>query len=416
VANASISASMSAPAQISAAIGDTLHRMLELIEQFDGSATARQRLIDGVERRVAEVIASRQRGDLSLVARAETEVRADPGGRIRVDDRGAATVHAVGRGFRGGRFEVPPLCALKARALDARARAGRPALRPRLWVLDGVSPATDIGALQATAPPGTLFQVASQFNCLESPGAYIADVADYVHDPTQGPRASISAWPGTLVRHYAAPAADGSRFVQTGSGPQIDLLAEVCDPGVAAVRSGYLRGDDIGDARALAKALEARFDAIRIGVHDGVEVALGHDWAGGVDGARTIAQVFTSTLAAGMYGTLDDGDAAAMAICRQLQRAAYLGTLLAAAALGHARVVLTLIGGGVFANPIEVIWGAIGWAVDQVGHFLHRDLLVVVNGRNLGEQIPPRELAAAARARGGGVLRLVRSGPAQLDA
>jgi O-acetyl-ADP-ribose deacetylase (regulator of RNase III) len=105
-----------------------------------------------------------------------------------------------------------------------------------------------------------------------------------------------------------------------------------------------------------------------------------------------------------------------MAICRQLQRAAYLGTLLAAAALGHSRVVLTLIGGGVFANPIGVIWDAIGWAVDQVGHFLHRDLLVVVNGRNLGEQLPPRELAVAARERGGGVLRLARSGPAQLDA
>ncbi len=279
-----------------------------------------------------------------------------------------------------------------------------------------VSPATDIGALQATAPPETVFQVASQFNCLESPGANIADVADYVHDPTQGPRASISAWPGTLVRHYAAPAPDDSRFVQSETGPQIDLLAEVCDPGMAAVRSGYLRGDDIVDARALADALEARFDAIRIGVHDGVEVALGYDWAGGVDGARTIAQVFTSTMAAGMYGTLDDGDAAAMAICRQLQRAAYLGTLLTAAALGHPRVVLTLIGGGVFANPIELIWDAIGWAIDQVRPFLHRDLLVVVTGRNLREQLPPRELATAAHARGGGVLRLGHSGTAQLDA
>ncbi|HEX8106390.1 MAG TPA: hypothetical protein VF516_01630, partial [Kofleriaceae bacterium] len=94
---------------ISAAVRDTLHRMLELIEQFDGSAGARQRLIDGVERRVAEVIASRQRGDLSLVARAEAEVRADPGGRIRLDGSGEATVHAVRRVFRGGRFEVPPL-------------------------------------------------------------------------------------------------------------------------------------------------------------------------------------------------------------------------------------------------------------------------------------------------------------------
>jgi hypothetical protein len=393
--------------------------MLELIEQFDGSAAGRRQLLDGVDRHTAAVVASRGKGDVSAVARAEAEVRADLRGGIRCDARGEATVRALGRRFRGGRFEVPTLCALKARAVEARAAAGRPALRPRLWVFDGVSPANDIGALQATAPPRSLFQVASQFNCLESPGAFVTEVVQYVHDPTQGPRASISAWPGTLVRHYAAPglgAADGGRFVQ-GAERQIDLLAEVCDPGVAAVRNGYLRGNDIADTAAFAAALEARFDAIRIGVHDGVEVVLGADWDGGVEGAphRTIAQVLTSTIAAGMYGDLDDSDAAALAICRQLQRAAYLGTLLAAAALGQDRVVLTLIGGGVFANPIRLIWEAIGWAVDQVGSFLHRELVVVVNGRSLGEQIAPRELAAAARERGGGLLRLSRNGPAQLE-
>ena len=397
--------------------GDTLRGMLDLIGQFDGSAAGRQQLIDGVERHVAGVMASRQRGDVSLVARAEAEVSADPRGCIRFDGEGRATVRALGRAYAGGRFEVPPLCALKARALDARARAGRPAARVRLWVLDGVNPASDIGALQATAPPRSLFQVASQFNCLEAPGAFVTPVADYLHDPTQGPRASISAWPGTLVRHYAAPAADGGRFVQSTDGRQLDLLAEVCDPGVAAVRSGYLRGGDIADPQSLAAALEARFDAIRIGVHHGVEVVLGCDWAGAVDGAphRAISQVLTSTMAAGMYGDLDAGDGAAMVIVRQLQRAAYLGTLLAAAALGEDRAVLTLIGGGVFANPIGAIWEAIEWAVDQVGYFLHRDLVVVVNGRDLEDQLPPHAVAAATRSRGGGVLRLSRGGPAQLE-
>ena len=33
--------------------------------------------------------------------------------------------------------------------------------------------ATDIGSLQATAGPGMLFQVASQFNCLEAPGPFV---------------------------------------------------------------------------------------------------------------------------------------------------------------------------------------------------------------------------------------------------
>jgi hypothetical protein len=390
--------------------------MLDLLDDFDGSAAARRRVEDGIGALRAAVLASKGRGDVDLVGRAEADVRADPG-RIRHNDAGDATVYAAGRRFGGGRFETPALCALRARALEARERAGRPAAELRLWVIDGVSPVTDIGALQACAAPGSLFQVASQFNCLESPGAYVTDVAEYVHDPTQGPRASISAFPGTLVRHYAAPGPGGARFVQETDAAQLDLLADVADRSIAMVRNGYLRSSDIADPVALSRALEDRFEAIRIGVHDGIEVVLGHDWAGAVEGAphRTIAQVLTSTMAAGMYGDLDETDRAYRTICAQLQRAAYLGTLLAAAALGKDRVGLTLIGGGVFANPIELIWDAIRWASDRVRPLLHRDLLVAVNGRDLGSQIEPAHLRAEAVARGGGLLRLDRAGGVAIE-
>lgn len=94
----------------------------------------------------------------------------------------------------------------------------------------------------------------------------------------------------------------------------------------------------------------------------------------------------------------------------------YLGTLMAAAALGKDRVALTLIGGGVFANPIQVIWDAILWAADQVRHLLHRDLVVVINGRNLGEQLPRHELAMGVRQRGGGIVRIERNGDIVVDA
>jgi len=382
--------------------------MIELLDGYDGSAAARQRVQRGLEAaRLPDA-----RGDGEQVARAEAEVAADPRRAIRVDDRGEATVYAAGRAYGGGRFETPTIGAIRARALDARAAAGRPDARLSLFVLDGRSPLTDIGALQASAPPRSLFQVASQFNCLESPGAFVTPVARYFHDPTQGPRASISAFPGTLVRHYAAPAPGGGRFVQTDGGPQLDLLADVCEPGVAAVHSGYLRAGSIGDAPAFARALEDRFDAIRVGLHAGVEVVLGADWTGAVDGAghRTIAQALTSTVAGGMYGGLDDADRALATIVRQLQRAAYLGTIVGAAALGCDRVVLTLIGGGVFANPIEAIWDAIVWAADQARPALHRDLRVIVNGRELGAQIAPRVLRTAAIERGGAMITLDRGG------
>ncbi|HEX5690365.1 MAG TPA: hypothetical protein VFX76_10210, partial [Roseiflexaceae bacterium] len=96
---------------------------------------------------------------------------------------------------------------------------------------------------------------------------------------------------------------------------------------------------------------------------------------------------------------------------RLLLRAAYLGTLLAAAALGRSRVVLTLIGGGVFSNAITDIWDAVRWAIDEATPLLAHDLDVFVNGRNLGELIDlDTQVLPEARARGGAVLVFGSSG------
>jgi hypothetical protein len=389
--------------------------MIHLFDDLElgrgASSGAGAPLIDALGEHLRAVQASRERGDAEQVARAEEEVAADPRRALRFDSAGRATLVAAGRRYQAGRFEVLRLSELRARAARVRAAAGRPAHRRRLWVFDGSSPATDIGALQATAAPGSMFQVASQFNCLESPGAFLSPVASYFTDPTQGPRASISAFPATLHRHYAAPAAGGGRFTQQADGPQLDLLADVCDPGVAAVQNGYLRSTDIVDPLAFARVLETRFESIGVGVHDDAEVVLGADWLGGVEAAphRTIAQVLTSTVAGGMYGDVAE-NSVGLVICRQLLRAAYTGTLLAAAALGKRRVVLTLIGGGVFGNPLRVIWDSILWAADEVVHALHDDLTILVNGRNLGLELPPHELRAAAVMRGGELVRFDRSG------
>lgn len=390
--------------------------MLELLDRYDGSAAAQKQIVDGFE---AQLAALRELGrcDGEQVAQAEAEVKRDPQRAIRISKSGAATIYTAQKRYNAGRFEVPRICELRAAALTSRERAGRPGCRATLWILDGASPITDIGALQGSAAPGSLFQVASQFNCLESPGRFVADVAHYFHDPTQGPRASISAFPGTLLRHYAAPDLDGKRFVQSTDGRQLNLLADVCDPAVARVHSGYLRSQEVVDPTAFARTLESQFEAIRVGLHEDIEVVMGADWTGEVKGApfRTVAQAFTSTIAAGMYGELDDSNVAFATICRQLQRAAYLGTLLGAASLGMDRVVLTLIGGGVFANPLRVIWEVILWATDSLAPLLHRDLTVIVNGRNLSEQIAPDLLAKAAAARGGALIRCERGSPPRLS-
>jgi len=66
--------------------------MLELIEAFDGSAAGRRHVLDGVVRHTAAVVASGQRGDVSLVARAEAR-----------GPRGSARLHPVLRARRRDR-------------------------------------------------------------------------------------------------------------------------------------------------------------------------------------------------------------------------------------------------------------------------------------------------------------------------
>ncbi|MFO0601837.1 MAG: hypothetical protein U0324_01625 [Polyangiales bacterium] len=383
--------------------------MIDAIVALAADPTREEDLLAALAAHTDAVKSSAGKGDRSLVARAEAEVAADPAGCVAFDGRANATVRAAGREWAAGRFEVPMLWSLRDRAARARAKAEAPGdARCRLWVLDGEGAATDIAALQATAPEGCLFQAASQFNCLESPGPRVVPVARYLSDPTQGPRASVSAFPATLVRHYAAPSPDGRRFAQSTNGEQVDLLGEVCPMSVARVDNGYLHTECIYDDDALAEALTERFDAIKVGVHDDVEVALGYNWDGGVEGPRRVAQVFTSTLAGGGYSDRPVASGALKDVCRQLLRGAYLGTLLAAVALGRRVAVLTLIGGGVFGNPPALIWESILWALDEVDRVAPGPLDVLVNGRTLARAVPLDELAAAARARGGAAVTLAR--------
>jgi hypothetical protein len=126
---------------------------------------------------------------------------------------------------------------------------------------------------------------------------------------------------------------------------------------------------------------ERAFELIRVGAHDDVEVALGADWGGLVPDAphHRIGQVLTSTVALGSYNSSREGRGSDVVV-RQLLRAAYLGTLLAAIDLGKGIVVLTLIGGGAFGNPTRSIWDAIHWAIEEVGQY-PAGLEVLVNTR-----------------------------------
>jgi hypothetical protein len=336
----------------------------------------------------------------ALLARIEATVRRDVAGAFAWDADGVGRFIVSGRSYRAGRFTTPSIGELEAR-VRRRTTTGDLTFS----VVVGDHALTDIGALQAMAGPGTLFQVASQFNCLEAPGPTIVPIADYVSDNTQGPRASVSAFPGTFLRHYAAPAPDGTRFTQS-SATQIELLADAIDPDVAQIVGGYLMRRGVIDPAALERALDIGFEKIRVGVHDDVEVVLGGNWGGPVDAnGPTIGQVFTSTMALGAYGGGPGNDLSGC--CASLLRAAYLGTLLAALDLGKRAVVLTLIGGGAFGNAPRWIWDAIVWAVDRAARCACAPLSVIVNARGAAASVSP-DVVDVVRRRNGAVLLLPR--------
>jgi len=363
---------------------DSQELLIQTIRRVDPRLVDRRRVLD-------------QRSLGRRLSKIEEALRADPSSLLQFDDLGRCQLDAKAGKFAAGLFETPSIGELKQRALGG---ANSPS---RLSLLIGTHPHFDIGTLQATAPAGTLFQVASQFNCLEAPGPGIVPVADYLYDSTQGPRASISAFPGSFLRHYAAPGKSGERFEQTNQGAQLNLLSEALPRTIAEVLGGYLRGSSVLKPGQLAAALEERFDAIRLGVLEGVEVVYGFDWGGPVTSPNpSIGQAFSSTIALGGYGA---SSSALVQACRPLLRAAYLGTLLAADQRGRPRVVLTMIGGGVFGNPRQLIWEAISWALNESDPLISAPLDVVVNLRTGLNGIKSDELMTQVKERGGSVLR-----------
>lgn len=290
-----------------------------------------------------------------------------------------------------GYFSLPSLAELKRQlAPNLQAR-----LTPRLSIILGASRLSDIQYLEAHADGDTLFQLASQFNGLEAPSATLVPVAEYFGDHTQGPLGVLPVFQGALLRHYAAPGADGKRFIQN-SAQQLNFLADVLPPAIGQVSNGYLQSQHIRQPQALAQKLSTDFDLIRIGLHRQLRVI-------GSDGTQ-LDQVLTSTLAGGAYSQADTRQEPWLTIQRQLLRAAYLGTLLAAVASDKHKVVLTAIGGGVFANPHSLIWEAILWSLKEIGPYLKAPLHVILNLRSF--ELPLSELQAQTQRYQGRLIQL----------
>lgn len=276
----------------------------------------------------------------------------------------------------------------------------------------------DVRALiRDPANADAVFQVASQFNCLEMVGPSVRPedgITGYAGDPTQGPACAIVCAAATLYRNYFVNGGRGQRkpyqlnlladvegivgndrhkywtvkngyCLPTAEGKIASLgerlLREGCD-GEGAATSGssmtagasdIIRGAGAGSGSGAAGeaastpsapllrdggALATRVhDALRVGIHWSTSV-FRHE--------HNVCQVFCSALPVAYVSNTSSLEWEPFA--QVILDAAYDATLLAGAVLAHAQgkrvtVFLTALGGGAFGNRQHWIRAAVEKAI-----------------------------------------------------
>ncbi len=277
------------------------------------------------------------------------------------------TLHSKpnGRVFDIGTFSTPTLTSLRERARSAP----RGSLRVTHEAIG------DVLALHALPENrGALFQVASQFNCLEFAGPNVTPergVTGYAIDPTQGPACSLAAAAATVYRNYFAPVRGIAGQTHDRQLDTLDGLAAVLgEPGEFwRIVNGYTQSD-VARLTRLRAALAAHdrdtlLGAVKIGLQEHVGVDFRARFVP-VSEPTHVSQAFCSALSCGYTSVpLEHWEPLATLVLD----AAYEATLWAALATGSPKVWLTFLGGGVFGNRTEWIAGAIGRALARVEGF-----------------------------------------------
>ena len=270
------------------------------------------------------------------------------------------------RSFNAGEFTTPTLGAL--RQVVQLPTTGN-SVEVRELVADVQSLHQDLGNANA------VFQVASQFNCLEmaAPHAVPEDgVGIYQHDWTQGPACCISAGSGTIYRNYFV---DHKGQIGQTAENQIDCLAGIgrhfgnSNDKYWTMQNGYcfpsVKG--LGELeQRLAESSEFEVDEIRkklmVGVQADTEVTLG-------DSPHRVTQVFCSALPVA-YSNIKSSnwDHFPRLILDSTYELTFYVAFQNFLKTGCPKLYLTLVGGGVFGNKFEWILSAIGRSLRLFAH------------------------------------------------
>ena len=297
---------------------------------------------------------------------------------------------------------------------------------------------------------GSVFQAASQFNCLEMVGPGVSPargIAIYHEDPTQGPKCALACPAGTVYRNYLSQRGEG----QAGKRGQIDCLTDVGrvlgntsgsggDGGKEkkkketgrfwTMQNGYCLPVTTKSMGELGRRLQAdpglaaeAAAAHRVGVHWSTSVAPSSSDS---SPRHRVAQVYASAVPVAYSQSTKSKDWEPFA--RLVLEAAYDATLAAARVKlemdnarasaagagaaseegeasaggtggygggGRIKVFLTALGGNAFGNRIEWIRDAIIKALDK-----HRDAPLdvfqvhyggTVKGQFKSIKVPPRK-------------------------
>lgn len=209
---------------------------------------------------------------------------------------------------------------------------------------------------------GATYQAASNFNCLEFVSSHqsAADgITYYVYDQTQGPFAALAAGPAILYRNYFLKRPDGS----VG---QIDNEVKLLERTPITVENGYAIIKK-GDLEALKTFDWTNYNNFKVGIHRNCQVttarATRRDFAD-VQENLIVHHVYAAAL--NFMGCCTKNEFT-LEISTQMLTAEYRATILSAwensllypDLPGAKKCFLTLLGGGVFDNPIRIIATAI---------------------------------------------------------